>query len=68
MKALGVLERKWDPIHKKLTRRLIEGQDKVLRLISHKKAGRGARERTWANVKAGNMSASTYMCEEGASG
>jgi len=34
--------------------------------ISHKKAGRGARERTWANVKAGNMSASTYMRKEGA--
>ena len=31
MKALGVLESKWDPICKKLVRRLLEEQDKVLR-------------------------------------
>ena len=31
MKALGVLESKWDPIRKKLVRRLLEEQDKVLR-------------------------------------
>ena len=30
MKALGVLESKWDPIRKKLVRRLLEEQDKVL--------------------------------------
>jgi len=31
MKALGVLESKWDPIRKKLVRHLLEEQDKVLR-------------------------------------
>jgi hypothetical protein len=31
MKAFGVLESKWDPIRKKLARRLLEDQDKVLR-------------------------------------
>jgi hypothetical protein len=31
MKALCVLESKWDPIRKKLVRRLLEEQDKVLR-------------------------------------
>ena len=30
MKALGVLESKWDPIRKKLVRRLLEEQDQVL--------------------------------------
>ena len=30
MKALRVLESKWDPIRKKLVRRLLEEQDKVL--------------------------------------
>ena len=31
MKALGVLESKWDLIRRKLVRRLLEEQDKVLR-------------------------------------
>ncbi len=31
MKALGVLESQWDPIRKKLVRRLLEEQDKGLR-------------------------------------
>jgi len=30
MKALGVLESKWDPIRQKLVRRLLEEQDKVV--------------------------------------
>ena len=30
MKVLGILESKWDPIRKKLVRRLLEEQDKVL--------------------------------------
>jgi hypothetical protein len=30
MKALGVLDSKWDPICKQLVRRLLEEQDKVL--------------------------------------
>ena len=40
MKALGVLESKWDSIRQKLVRRLIEEQDKVLRsLWVHAAAG-----------------------------
>jgi hypothetical protein len=31
MKALRVLKNQWDPIRKKLVRRLLEEQDKVLR-------------------------------------
>ena len=43
MKALGVLESKWDPIRKKLVRRLLsEEQDKVLWSYSaHKGGGQG---------------------------
>ena len=41
MKTLGVLESKWDPtgIHKKLVRRLLEEQDKVLRSYFALKGG-----------------------------
>jgi hypothetical protein len=39
MKALGVLESKWDPIRKKLVRRLLEEQDKVLRSYFAQKSG-----------------------------
>ena len=39
MKALGVLESKWDPIRKKLVRRLLEEQDKVLRSYFAQKGG-----------------------------
>ena len=42
MKALGVLESKWDPIRQKLVRRLLEEQDKVLRSYFAQK-GRGQR-------------------------
>ena len=42
MKALGVLESKWDPIRQKLVRRLLEEQDKVLRPFFAQK-GRGQR-------------------------
>ena len=38
-KALGVLESKWDPIRKKLVRRLLKGQDKVLRSYFAHKGG-----------------------------
>jgi hypothetical protein len=38
-KALGVLESKWDPIRKKLVRRLLEEQDKVLRSCFAQKGG-----------------------------
>ena len=39
MKALGVLESKWDLIHQKLVRRLLEEQDKVLRAYCAQKGG-----------------------------
>ena len=39
MKALGVLESKWDPIRKKLVRCLLEEQDKVLRPYFAQKGG-----------------------------
>ena len=39
MKALGVLESKWDPIRKKLVRRPLEEQDKVLRSYFAQKGG-----------------------------
>jgi hypothetical protein len=44
MKALGVLESKWDPIRQKLVRRLLEEQVKVLRSYFAQKGGaRGQR-------------------------
>jgi hypothetical protein len=39
MKAFGVLECKWDPIRKKLVRRLLEEQDKVLGSYFAQKGG-----------------------------
>ena len=39
IKALGVLESKWDPIRQKLLRRLLEEQDKVLRAYFAQKGG-----------------------------
>jgi hypothetical protein len=39
MKALGVLESQWDPTCKKLVRRLLEEQDKVLRSYFAQKGG-----------------------------
>jgi hypothetical protein len=44
MKALGVLESKWDPFRKKLVRRLLEEQDKVLRSYSAQKGGGNGKE------------------------
>jgi hypothetical protein len=61
MKALGVLASKWDPIRKKLVRRLLEEQE-------HKREGRRARGRTGAIARAGNMSNGTCMREDGARG
>jgi hypothetical protein len=43
VKALGVLESKWDFIHQKLVRRLLEEQDKVLRSYFAQKGGAGQR-------------------------
>ena len=56
MKALGVLECKWDPIRKKLVRRLLEEQDKCYGPTWHEREGRRARRRTGATARAGNMS------------
>jgi hypothetical protein len=39
MKALGVLESKWDLIRNKLARRLIEEQDKVILFYFAQKGG-----------------------------
>ena len=39
MKTLGVLDSKWDPIRKKLARRLLEERDKVLRSYFAQKSG-----------------------------
>ena len=64
MKALGVLESKWDPIRQKLVRRLLEEQDKVLRSYFAQKGG--ARGQKGFTAKVGNMSSGTCMREEGA--
>jgi hypothetical protein len=68
MKSLGDLESKWDPIRKKLVRRLLEEQDKVLRSYFAQKEGCGARGGTGAIARAGNMSNGTCMRENGARG
>ena len=50
MKALGVLESKWDPIRQKLVRRLLEEQDKVLRAYFAQKSGariHGGKRDSW---------------------
>jgi hypothetical protein len=60
MKALGVLESKWDPIRKKLVRRLLEEQDKVLRSYFALKGGTTSPGR----VRAGNVSNGTCMRED----
>ena len=39
LKALGVLESKWDLIRRKLVRRLLEEQDKVLRSYFAQRGG-----------------------------
>ena len=44
MKALGVLEIKWDLIRQKLVRRLLEEQDKVLRSYFAQKGGARGQE------------------------
>jgi hypothetical protein len=51
MKALGVLESKWDPIRKKLVRRLLEEQDKVLRSYFAQKGGTRSKGEDRINCK-----------------
>ena len=60
MKALVVLEIKWDPIRKKLVRRLLEEQDKVLRSYFAQKGG----ARSQGGEGVGNMSRGTCVKKE----
>jgi hypothetical protein len=66
MKTLGVLGNKWDPIRKKLVRRLLEEQDKVTRSYFAQKGGTRSKGGTRAISRAGNMSNGTCMREDGA--
>ena len=69
MKALGVLESKWDPIRKNLVRRLLEEQDKVLRSHFEQMGGlrsKGGTDRV--NCKGREHVCLTCMREEGARG
>jgi len=68
MKAVGVLESKWDPIRKKLVRRLLEEPDKVLRSYFAQKGGTRSKGRTGAIARAGSISNGTYTREDGARG
>ena len=61
MKALEVLESKWDPIRQKLVRRLLEEQDKVLR--SYFKTHRKGRRGKGLMAKVGSMSSGTCTCK-----
>jgi hypothetical protein len=49
--SLGVLESKWDPIRKKLVRRLLEEQDKVLRSYFAQKGGTRSKGEDRSNCK-----------------
>jgi hypothetical protein len=51
MKALGVRESKWDPMRKKLVRRLLEEQDKVLRSYFAQKGGTRSKGEDRSNCK-----------------
>jgi hypothetical protein len=51
IRALGVLESKWDPIHKKLVRRLHKEQDKVLRSYFVQKGGKRSKGGHRSNCK-----------------
>jgi hypothetical protein len=66
MKALGVLESKWDPIRQKLVRRLLEEQDRCYGPTSHRRVGREVKEGKGFMARVGSMSSGTCMCEEGA--
>jgi hypothetical protein len=66
MKALGVLESKWDPIRQKVVRRLLEEQDKCYGPTSHRRVGREVKGGKGFMAGVGNMSSGTCMREEGA--
>jgi hypothetical protein len=61
-KALRVLESKWNPIRKKLVRRLLEEQDNVLRSYFAQKGGTRIKGGAGTTIRAGNMSNGTCMC------
>ena len=67
MKALGVLESKWDPIRKELMRRLLEEQDKVIRSYFAQKGGTRSKGEDRSNCK-GREHVWTCMREDGARG
>jgi hypothetical protein len=67
MKALGVLESKWDPIRKKLVRRLLEEQDMVLRSYFAQKGGTRSKGGDRGTCKAfGPGTCGTCMRNDGA--
>jgi hypothetical protein len=69
MKALGVLESKWDPIRKNLVRRLLEEQDKVLRSYFAQRGGTRSKRGDMGNCKGReHVPWDMCMCEEGARG
>ena len=68
MKALGVLESKWDPIRKKLVRRLLEEKDKVLRSYFAQKGGTRSKGEDRSNCKGREHVHGTFMREDGARG
>jgi len=47
MKAMGVLNSKWDPIHKKLARRLVEEQDTEVIRSKSRVAQKGGTRGRW---------------------
>ncbi len=66
MRALGVLESKWDLIRKKLVRRLLQEQDKVLRSYFAQKGGTQSMGEGSGNYKGREHVHTTCMCEKGA--
>ena len=65
MKTLGVRESKWDPIRKKLVRRLLEEQDKVLRSYFAQKRGARSQRGSGNHGKGREYVHGTCMCQEG---
>jgi hypothetical protein len=59
MKALGVLESKWNPIRQKLVRRLLEEQDKVSRSYFAQKGGTEVKGGKGLMATVGSMSNGT---------
>jgi hypothetical protein len=70
MKALGVLESKWDLIRQKLVMRLLEEQKRSRTRCYgptwHRRVGREVKGGKGFRARVGNMSSGTCMREEGA--